>query len=135
MQTLHPLCISSPSFSSHHHVFLSCVIPTCDSFSFASITCLKQTFAEALPNSIFSTMKSFFLLHVLLAASLVGTQSVADLPSCSVRFPIPDTGATAALTWTCSFPASLLLLQQPVVATQTTFANVHRPMLLPLSLR
>ena len=80
-------------------------------------------------------MKCFFLLQTLLAASLVGAQSVADLPSCSVRFPTSDTDVTAALTWTCSFPALLLLLQQPVVPTQTMFASAQPPMLLPSSPR
>lgn len=80
-------------------------------------------------------MKCFFLLHTLLATSLVGAQSVADLPSCSVGFPGPENDTKAALTWMCSSHVSLLLLQQPVVATQTISASVQRRMLLPSSLR
>ena len=85
-----------------------------------------------LPSS--TTMKCFFLLHTLLAASLVGAQSVADLPSCSVCLPNPNTDAIEALTCTCSCHVLLLLLQQPVVQIQTIFASAQRRMLLPSSL-
>ena len=80
-------------------------------------------------------MRCFLLLHTLFAASLVGAQSVADLPSCSVRFPFPDPHVTPALTWTCSFLVSLLPLQQPIVPTQITFASVQARMLLLSGLR